>query len=367
MLIPVRQETRSISWPIGWSRSRLLSALSVRELVIAGFMAAYVVGALAFPTGAWDAWAIWNLKARYFVAGVDPLHGIAAHSEYPILLPLAVALAYQVAGGLRDVGPLVVHGLIYLALLWLLRDNLWALCLVAIAVYPYALYQYADLALAVAFLGAARAYLRGHWLAAALCLGIGLHLKNEGLLMAGVFWLCWIVPARRLPWRALAIFAPFLLALVAFKLWVAVPNDVLSSGGVLERLTDAGRYWQIGVYAAKGLLKFGGAALPVLLIGVVLSRKPPALSVPLAAVLLVYIGYLMIYVITPHDLVWHLFTSHDRLVLQVFPALAFVLTRSPHMLAGNLLHGIIGGQAEQPTHQGQGTEQPPSRALPWRQ
>jgi hypothetical protein len=50
-------------------------------------------------------------------------------------------------------------------------------------------------------------------------------------------------------------------------------------------------------------------------------------KVPLLAVLLIFLGYLVIYVITPYDLNWHLSTSLDRLILQIFPAVVYLVIK----------------------------------------
>jgi len=39
--------------------------------------------------------------------------------------------------------------------------------------------------------------------------------------------------------------------------------------------------------------------------------------------LIIACGYFMIYVITPHDLKWHIDTSIDRLMIQLLPMIVF--------------------------------------------
>jgi hypothetical protein len=53
---------------------------------------------------------------------------------------------------------------------------------------------------------------------------------------------------------------------------------------------------------------------------------------PLIVLILMIIGYFLVYVISPQDLVWHLDTSHYRLILQLLPSaifLFFILLRTP--------------------------------------
>ena len=56
----------------------------------------------------------------------------------------------------------------------------------------------------------------------------------------------------------------------------------------------------------------------------------------LAVVGVMAAGYTAIYIITPHDLRWHLATSLERLMLQLWPSLifaVFMLVRAPVLAA----------------------------------
>jgi hypothetical protein len=53
------------------------------------------------------------------------------------------------------------------------------------------------------------------------------------------------------------------------------------------------------------------------------------------AVLLQVAGYFMIYILTPHDLEWHIRTSLYRLIIHVFPSfllIFFLATTDPETI-----------------------------------
>ena len=90
--------------------------------------AAAAVGITAFafarqvpnvPHGDWDAWAIWNLHARFLALGASEWRLLFrpeltfSHNDYPLLLPAIVARTWAWSAGTN--GPIVVAGLFTLA------------------------------------------------------------------------------------------------------------------------------------------------------------------------------------------------------------------------------------------------------------
>ena len=47
----------------------------------------------------------------------------------------------------------------------------------------------------------------------------------------------------------------------------------------------------------------------------------------MVTVALVLAGYVLIYAATPHDVVWHVTNSWDRLLMQVFPVVVYEVTQ----------------------------------------
>lgn len=292
-------------------------------------MVAYVLIALRTPHGQWDGWAIWNSKARLFYYN-DPLLVLQIsglpHKDYPPLLSLVVTYGYRLFGDTPLV-PIIIHGAVLVGVLWLSRLRLWALVIVGAVAVAYAPTQFADLPLALCFLGAVVAYRHDKPLWVGFALGCGMLIKNEGALIAAVFIGVWVVSTHRIPWKTLAVLAPFLICLVLYKSVVNVSNDIVGSSGAFDRLTDLSRYPVMIPLLISGLVDFGGGALLVLVAGIFLQQKPVKVSLPLFVSAIVFMGYVGIYAITPADLIWHIGSSWDRLLLQLFPVTVYELTR----------------------------------------
>ncbi len=310
-----------------WHRFRWKSAL--RLLTIICFLVAYGVGAIRLPDGEWDAWAFWNSRARalYYTDYQTAYTQYPAipHSDYPPLLPLAVAAAWRIAGSTTQLVPVLLHGIIFAALLCIFRARWWTLLLVGGVTLPFATMQYADVALALTFTIAVAGLCRSDERLLAVGAGTGILLKNEGSLLAVSVLVTWLIMWRRVPWRAFLLTLPFAGLLMLHKLIVGTPNDVVGTTGILERVLDPNRYRIILPYVLIGLYRFASRAFLYLLFAAVIYRLNPRRTVPAIAVLLTWLGYIGIYVITPYDLAWHLETSYFRLIMQLFPALVFVV------------------------------------------
>lgn len=163
--------------------------------LILAFVALFAVLAITrVPYGQWDAWATWNALARllyYHDAGDVFRYSIVFHKDYPPLLYLTVLNGFRVFGDTVLV-PIALQGAVFAALLWLVRKPTWALLIVGVVAMRYALMQYADLPLALAFLCAVVAWRRDRPLWVGAALGVGLLLKNEGALIAACFFAVWI-------------------------------------------------------------------------------------------------------------------------------------------------------------------------------
>jgi len=83
--------------PVVWWTLRIAFA------VVLAVAAAGLVGqALAEPNGGWDAWAIWNLRARFLYRLGDDwpqaLAGTFHHTDYPLLVPANLARCWTFLG-----------------------------------------------------------------------------------------------------------------------------------------------------------------------------------------------------------------------------------------------------------------------------
>lgn len=318
------------------------------------------------PHGAWDAWAVWNFKARWLaLAGVDwqglltePAF-LSSHPDYPLFVPLSIARLWAVTGGVSTAVPQVFGTLSAACILlvmcagtWQLRGPLAATVATSaiLALRPLlvtASSQYADVPLAcaylVTFVSLAHAVERersARWFAiAGLAAGTAMWTKNEG----GVFVACVLVSVAMLAvlrhrelgtaLRRVALIAagvaPFMAAALFIK--ASTPVNLIvstqSSALVFERLLDLNRHREILLYAVRVTATLVDPAVVVLAL-IALVRFGRAASLDAAAVAgvaltLTVLGYYTVFLLTPYPLDWHLRTAADRLLVQVWPSVVF--------------------------------------------
>ena len=335
---------------------------------LAGAAVYFVAVTATTPHGIWDAWAIWNARARFLFRGYPDVWTQAfspvldwSHPDYPLLVPVSVARAWTYVGRDHLAVPILLAatftaGIVSTAAMSVARSaSAWRGVLTAVmivaspAFLANAVSQCADIPLAFYVLTTCVLVGRatetggrpGWWAVAGIAAGLAAWTKNEGLAFTAiVLVICpaWSYRSRR--WRGLAgiapLFAgaaPILAALVVFKLLLAPPNDLIaaqSMGHVLSSLQNVDRV-QIAVTAVGKELWFGGASqigvLPILALFVIATglRRPlpigPMLGLAITGALIV--ADILAYILSPHDLAWQLRTSLDRVIVQVFPALVW--------------------------------------------
>lgn len=323
--------------------------------------------AVALPVGDWDAWAIWNMRAK-FLAGppgawryaLSPLLS-SSHPDYPLLLSAFVARAWKAGGTVNTMVPAATALLFFAALLALLvsvvallRGTASALLaglviLSTTSLLTWAPAQYADIPLGFYYLAAvalifleatpmASGRLALFW--AGCCASLAAWTKNEGIVflacIAIVFFVFTLWKSRspaalpRVAWL-LAGTVPGVLLTLWFKFFLAPAVDPLVTQGTsgLARLHDFSRYTQIAGGFFHNLLNLGwGITHPLILLAIlaVLIRwKPedrynlPSL-VATVVLVLVFLSYCGVLLISPYGLSWQVQTSFDRLMLQVWPS-----------------------------------------------
>jgi hypothetical protein len=126
-----------------------------------------------------------------------------------------------------------------------------------------------------------------------------------------------------------------------FKFFIAPPSDVLSNGPArsLVQILDLSRhveilqfYWREFIrFGAWGIPAFSIGIIPILLIFLLLFRTQgvkeyrSAYTAGITMLIIQALGYYAIYLITPYDLTWHLRYSIERISLQIFPLIAFLI------------------------------------------
>ena len=346
---------RSLTRCLAWAFALLLFLdLAVFAWVSAGH-----------PRGGWDAWAIWNLRAHFLYrnggaewrdAFTESLNW--SHPDYPLLLPAFVARGWRLLGRESSGVPIALAcfftfgcaGLMAASLAILRGARQGLLAGLALAATPW-LYaqgamQCADIPVAffrlatlAAMAMADRFNSRGLAIIAGMSAALGGWAKNEGLLWFGAFLLARMIVARRpLVPAFMAGALPVLAPIVFFKTRLATSSDIFGAAGrsgMMTRMLDPTRYSLIAREAFVHAWNFG--PLPVSALGMLVAyvavtgmrpwnnRDRAILSTGVLALLFTTLGYFAIYLIRPLDLAWLLDTSADRLLLQLWPGIVFVL------------------------------------------
>jgi hypothetical protein len=163
--------------------------------------------------------------------------------------------------------------------------------------------------------------------------------KNEGVVFVLLMFLVAVVVAvrrrdgRQLLW-SIAGAAPVLIAVVWFKL-VLAPSSGLVEGQsltvILTRLLDPARHMTVLGLTAQHAMRWSApiafAVFPI--VSVVAAwmavRVGGAVRVMTMILGLLLASYYVVYVTTPFDITWHVTTSVDRLLVQLWPALVLAL------------------------------------------
>ena len=320
--------------------------------------AAFVEHTVRFPDGGWDAWMVWNLRARFLARSSDletafsPQMSPFAHQDYPWLVSGAVAQAFAAFGESRQVPAAIaaLYGALAVALVtaalarelgtrWGLLGGLAVLSFPGYAVYTWT--QQADvplavhLALAVALIASSRS--PRELALAGFASGLGMWTKNEGTLYAVCLAAALIVRARDL--RGMLAFVagalPCAVLLAGFKLGFAPRTDLAAfstSQSVLAHAADARRWGELALFTLRRIFYFQETGLWVaaelLVLALVVRKQPP--SVAGTALFLACASYAPIYVLQPHPLEWIFRTSAMRILIQLWPAA--VLATLPALL-----------------------------------
>ncbi|MFN0057507.1 MAG: hypothetical protein ACKVX7_03545 [Planctomycetota bacterium] len=333
-------------------RYLLAGVVSIFLITILGACVGVCSCYVEYPEGRTDAWAIWNLAARFLAADGDAWTGqfnaANAHPDYPLLVPGALARCWRLAGGDASIiAARALHVLfaaslcgLFVASLARTRGVVVALLAGAMLLAPsqfshYAAVLYADLPLASFFLAAfvvmEEAERRGGanrcWALAGMLAAFAAWTKNEGIVFlvvvgAAIAWSQRRVPhGRRLVARWALGAAPVVLLIATFKVFLMPANDLVAGySHWVEKVAVPARYFAIGL----GLLD-SWALRPVamlLLIALVVGVRPNRGATAQAATktcIAMLAVFCAVYLTTPFDLATHLRTSLPRLLLQLWP------------------------------------------------
>ena len=328
-----------------------LHPVAVAAFLICLYWLATGAAETAAKHGGWDAMAIWNFHARYLADGHLWrnlfLNTDTEHPDYPLCLPSLVGFLFRLGGGTGQ--PVISYMVGYLCTLlvplllffYLAPRNTVVALVVLFVLSTDAFYLssgvsgYADTLLGLFFLVALMAWEQAPQqpvfsAVAYFFLICGAWTKNEGVILACLFTLFHIASFRN---RSTILYALAGAALPAVcwlinKVICPAHNDMVVglTAALPHRITEWDRYTLIYQYLCQNVTqKFGYMRFAVLGYTAFLMVKkqwPERNLLLLSACLLVYLSS---YILTPHDPEWHLSTSQDRLLLQLMPAILYVI------------------------------------------
>lgn len=349
-------------------RLKALTSLGFLCVTVVLFAVA-AIRASVNPWGRWDAWARINVKARFLFEGGDHWTWIfesrqIAHSDYPLLISSTVARTWTWMGDIYLLGPQTISllwgiwsvAILYSLVSWLRGPVVAIVVGLASLTYAPLLFwssaQYSDIPLicymiaACAMLIAAQRHKGGakkFLLLAGFFAASAAWCKNEGIVFLGLILLWGFILALRGVVAERGKAAVWFLgggslpvgAILVLKLGYAGNSDVVagrlsSMQSVYALLLDAERHKVIldELHFYAGVFWNWWALLILCVIFIlfhVWNRHRIAYCGPLLCVVTLSAIYYLILVTTQYDIRWHVSTSLDRLVLQLWPVLLFSL------------------------------------------
>lgn len=329
-------------------------------IIFLGFCSCFMIKA----HGAHDAWAHWLPIARYFSSNASfsflSQPYTFDHADYPPGLSAPIGLIWGVIGSYPEWVSRSISFLFYLSLVLLLCDiatrsrqfpNLWLFVLAVFTLnfecISQGLNQYADvplsLCLVLFFIWSDVAKASGSPRTHVLCgllIGCCLFMKNEGALISlsilVLFGREWIKRKQLL--NVMIGLLPFVIVLIWYKSFTYHVNDLVNGfdQNSLSGLFNLKHYR----YLFTGILySFRRFPLPIIFLvwalfqlrgrmGLIKSKK-------LFVLLLIYLGYIFIYLTSGNAVQWLLNTSYNRLLMQLWPSLIYILIQAILYLENN--------------------------------
>jgi hypothetical protein len=316
------------------------SSAALRMLATGALIVALALGAAAIsrgfddnPQGQWDAWSIWNLRAK-LLASPEPARAWSplltnTHPEYPLL----VSGAEAVTGSAPAVAILFFASLIAMVTggIAIARGPLAGLIAGLTLASTGALLhevpsQYADVPVAAYLAGALVFILIDRPIWAGVFASLAAWTKDEGALFCVALLVLLAIFRRKDLLRAVIGMLPGALFYLGFKTFLAPHVTAQFGPGTLSRLADFSRWSIVLKGVATQILSLGAGwfhpifIIAALAIGVRFrkdSRRDAYFATALAATIL--LGYCATMVAASADAVWQTNTAAGRLVVQWWP------------------------------------------------
>ena len=365
-------------------KSVLLSVLTLIVFIvfIANFLEDWYAETLINPYGHWDAWAIWNLRARFIFSEEYWMNGFSqlihwSHPDYPLLLPSFIAREWAFLDRLSPFISAIV-GLVFLISVvftvvfgvgyihGLSLGTFSGLFALGVVTYSLKYLQYADMPLAFYFLAANLSlYIsqtkhpddQRYLFLTGMFTGAALWTKNEGYAFLIAIVITEIIYSLISNKHFIAIInrwfsitvgcLPFIITRIIFDVSLAPNNDLISGttlSEIIKQIVDPARIQLIGNHFLRLIIDPWALQVPMfVLLGIYIflvgiEKKPSFqsghifLGIRIGLIALIYFGE---YFITPRPLDWHLNSSADRLFLQLLPSFIvfiFLTAKNPFSL-----------------------------------
>jgi hypothetical protein len=336
------------------------------------------------PHGQYDAFATWNARARFLYRGglywKNFTKMTGANTDYPLLLPASIARSWEFIGRETQLIPIALGllftfatiGVVLFSIARLRGERQGLLAGLTLLCTPFLIRhgasQYADVPLSFFFVATVallflHAELRSqnHLLTlAGMAAALSAWTKNEGILFLALLFLLHFVITTLVKgsksWASEVVpllkgAVPVGVVILIFKVCLAASDEFMSARGpesIVRRLLNISRYQTVFIHFKYELPNFGEwsltfkTAMPflllfyLLLLGVSVKKEDvAAASIALLLVVFMMVGYFFVYILSPFDLKWHLDTSLNRLLLQVWPLAIFAyfaIVRAPEQV-----------------------------------
>lgn len=337
---------------------KLSSFLIGKNWISIAFLGCLLVGSFWFfryslDFGGWDAQYIWNAHAKILLENnwiqlFSEENSELVHGDYPLLLPLNLSILWKSIG----INPMVTtlfHFSIYLCLIFIMwfassahKVEFWiSLLLIVLLTFDRhfvakAASQYADILLGL-FLLFSIIFISSkindftvlHFTILGFIISSMIWIKNEGIILFGISFLITSWKYRKIKQSFLWLFLgclPIIITWLHFKLTIAVHNPIFEFENL--KLVFNLKRWEILIFQEVSLFFEYYYLLVPILVFVIYQKYCGLIFFYKAALLVVtlsFLSYSLSYLISPYDLVWHIQNSYDRLIVQLYPSLLFVL------------------------------------------
>lgn len=315
------------------------------------------------PMGSWDGFRIWNTKAQYLFLQTPQwkqmftLPHYLSHGDYPLFLPLSTARLWQYIGAENYFSNMVLGLIFTFAVVYLLFQAVSYFKSEKIAYIVCSVLAVADIFMVNGAAQGADVPLALFFLSAVVCLfiffknnrfsslvlgiifaGLSIWVKNEGMMFFAIYLLtiagyfAFKKDLKKLFFVSL-VALPFVCGVFVYKKFINVQNDIVLGFFVAKTYRfafDLNRYLIVlKTFTDMMLHQFVlFLALFILCVKGFKIRDKVKYPVILSSLMLLFmaLGYVFVYVLSPHDVKWLAENSLDRIIIQILPVFLLIFS-----------------------------------------